>query len=103
MMHQGVDIAAEPGTPIFAPADGVISFAGFDGGYGQLISLDHGFGVVTRYGHCSQMFVKIGQKVHRGEKIGNVGNTGSTTGPHLHYEVRINNIPVDPRNFILDE
>lgn len=103
VMHNGIDIAAAPGSPIFAPADGVVSFAGFDPGYGNLVSIDHGYGVVTRYGHTSEIYVKVGQKVKRRELIAAVGNTGRSTGPHLHYEVRVNNVPVDPQNYVLDE
>lgn len=102
VMHKGLDIAAPPGTPIFAPADGVISYAGYDSGYGKLISIDHGYGMVTRYGHVSKIYSSLGQKVKRGDVIGAVGNTGRSTGPHLHYEVRINNVPVDPSNYILN-
>jgi murein DD-endopeptidase MepM/ murein hydrolase activator NlpD len=101
VMHKGLDIAAPPGTPIIAPADGVISYAGYDSGYGKLISIDHGYGMVTRYGHVSKIYATLGQKVKRGDVIGAVGNTGRSTGPHLHYEVRINNVPVDPSNYIL--
>ncbi len=103
MMHQGLDIAASPGAPIYAPADGVVSFAGYDAGYGKLVSIDHGYGVVTRYGHTSQIFVEVGQKIHRHDVIAAVGTTGRSTGPHLHYEVRVNNVPVDPQNYVLDE
>ncbi len=103
VMHNGIDIAASPGTPIFAPADGVVSFAGYDAGYGKLVSIDHGYGVVTRFGHNSQIFVKVGQKVTRRDIIAGVGTTGRSTGPHLHYEVRVNNVPVDPMNYILVE
>lgn len=103
VMHNGLDIAASPGSPIFAPADGVVSFAGYDPGYGKLVSIDHGYGVVTRYGHTSQIFVEVGQKVHRRDMIAAVGTTGRSTGPHLHYEVRVNNVPVDPQNYVLDE
>jgi murein DD-endopeptidase MepM/ murein hydrolase activator NlpD len=101
-LHTGLDIAASVGTPIYAPADGVISFAGYDGGYGKLLSLDHGYGVVTRFGHCSELYVQVGQKVKRGDVIGAVGNTGRSTAAHLHYEVRVNGIPVDPINYILE-
>lgn len=101
VMHKGLDIAAPPGTPIIAPADGVISYAGYDSGYGKLISIDHGYGMVTRYGHVSKIYATLGQKIKRGDVIGAVGNTGRSTGPHLHYEVRINNVPVDPSNYIL--
>lgn len=102
-MHNGLDIAAAPGTPIYAPADGVVSFAGYDPGYGKLVSIDHGYGVVTRFGHTSQIFVEVGQKIHRRDMIAAVGNTGRSTGPHCHYEVRVNNVPVDPHNYVLDE
>ena len=102
-MHNGIDIAAAPGSPIVAPADGIVSFAGYDPGYGKLVSIDHGYGVVTRFGHTSQIFVEVGQKVSRRDVIASVGNTGRSTGPHLHYEVRVNNIPVDPYNYVLDE
>ncbi len=102
-MHQGLDIAAAPGTPIYATADGVVSFAGYDPGYGKLVSIDHGYGVVTRFGHTSQIFVEVGQHVHRRDLIAAVGNTGRSTGPHCHYEVRVNNVPVDPHNYVLDE
>lgn len=103
VMHAGIDIAAAPGTPIYAPADGVVSFAGYDPGYGKLVSIDHGYGVVTRYGHNSQIFVKVGQRISRRDIVSAVGNTGRSTGPHLHYEVRVNNVPVDPSNYILAE
>jgi murein DD-endopeptidase MepM/ murein hydrolase activator NlpD len=103
MMHQGLDIAAAPGTSVYSPADGVVSFAGYDSGYGKLVSVDHGYGVVTRYGHNSKIFVKLGQTVRRGDLLTAVGNTGHSTGPHLHYEVRINGVPVDPTNYILEE
>ena len=103
VMHNGLDIAASPGSPIVAPADGVVSFAGYDPGYGKLVSIDHGYGVVTRFGHTSQLFVEVGQKVKRRDVIAAVGNTGRSTGPHVHYEVRVKNVPVDPANYVLDE
>lgn len=103
VMHNGLDIAAAPGAPIYAPADGVVSFAGYDPGYGKLVSVDHGYGVVTRFGHTSQIFVEVGQKIKRRDVIASVGNTGRSTGPHLHYEVRVNSVPVDPQNYVLDE
>ena len=102
-MHNGLDVAAAPGSPVYAPADGVISFAGFDESYGKLVSIDHGYGVMTRFAHNSQIYVQVGQRVTRWDVIAAVGNTGRSTGPHLHYEVRVNNVPVDPINFILDE
>lgn len=102
-MHAGLDIAASPGTPIYAPADGVVTFAAYDESYGKLVSIDHGYGVTTRFGHNSQIYVHVGQRVSKYDVIAAVGSTGRSTGPHLHYEVRINGTPVDPGNFILDE
>lgn len=102
-MHAGLDIAAAPGSPVYAPADGVIIFASYDETYGKLVSIDHGYGVTTRFAHNSQIYVSLGQKVSKYDVIASVGNTGRSTGPHLHYEVRINGTPVDPINFILDE
>ena len=102
-MHAGLDFVASTGTPVKAPADGVVSFAGWDEQYGKLVSIDHGFGVLTRYGHNSQLYVQVGQKVSKYDVISTVGTTGRSTGVHLHYEVRVNSIPVDPVNYILDE
>lgn len=102
-MHNGIDIAAAPGTPIFAPADGIVTFAAFDETYGKLVAIDHGYGIMTRFGHNSQLYVQVGQRVNRWDVIAAVGNTGRSTGPHCHYEVRLNNIPIDPSNYILDE
>lgn len=102
-MHAGLDFVASPGSPVRAPADGVVSFAGWDEQYGKLVSIDHGFGVLTRYGHNSQLYVQVGQKVSKYDVISAVGSTGRSTGAHLHYEVRVNNIPVDPNNYLLDE
>lgn len=102
-MHTGLDIAAAPGSPIYAPADGVVIFASYDESYGKLVSIDHGYGVTTRFGHNSQIYVHVGQKVTKYDVIAAVGSTGRSTGPHLHYEVRINGTPVDPANYILDE
>jgi murein DD-endopeptidase MepM/ murein hydrolase activator NlpD len=102
-LHAGLDIAAAPGSPVYAPADGVVVFASYDESYGKLITVDYGYGVITRFGHLSQIYVQAGQKVNKWDVIGAVGNTGRSTGPHLHYEVRINGTPVDPLNYILDE
>lgn len=102
-MHAGVDIAAAPGSPVYAPAEGIVIFAGYDDSYGKLVSIDHGYGVTTRYGHNSQIYVHVGQRVSKWDVIAAVGNTGRSTGPHLHYEVRVNGTPVDPMNYILDE
>ena len=98
--HSGVDIGAVFGQPIIAPADGVVDFADFMGGYGRAIILDHGHGITTRYGHLKSFLVFPGQHVHRGDTIGYVGDSGRSTGPHLHYEVRINDIPVNPHKYL---
>lgn len=102
-MHAGLDIIVSPGTPVRAPADGVVSFAGWDDFYGKLVSVDHGYGVLTRYAHNSEIFVQAGQKISKYDVISSSGSTGRSTGPHLHYEVRVNGIPVNPSNYILDE
>jgi len=101
-MHDGLDIAIPFGTAVHATADGTVVFASTEGGYGNLVVIDHGFGIKTRYGHLSQILVKAGQKVHRGDKVALSGNTGRSTGPHVHYEVRVNGIPQNPRKFILE-
>ncbi|MGB7586265.1 MAG: M23 family metallopeptidase, partial [Terriglobales bacterium] len=98
--HSGVDISASYGQPIIAPADGVILFADFLGGYGRAIMIDHGHGISTRYGHLANFAVTVGQYVHRGDTIGYVGMSGRSTGPHLHYEVRINDTPVNPHKYL---
>jgi murein DD-endopeptidase MepM/ murein hydrolase activator NlpD len=98
--HSGVDIGAMLGQPVIAPADGVVEFADFMGGYGRAVILDHGHAVSTRYGHLKAFAVFPGQHVHRGDTIGYVGDSGRSTGPHLHYEVRINDVPVNPRKYL---
>jgi murein DD-endopeptidase MepM/ murein hydrolase activator NlpD len=98
--HSGVDISCAYGSPVIAPADGVVTFAEFQGGYGKAITLDHGRGISTRYGHLSGFAVTPGQQVHRGDTIGYVGLSGRSTGPHLHYEVRINDAPVNPYKYL---
>jgi murein DD-endopeptidase MepM/ murein hydrolase activator NlpD len=98
--HSGVDISSNFGHPIIAPADGVVTFADFMGGYGKAIMLDHGHGISTRYGHLSGFAVTTGQHIHRGDTIGYVGLSGRSTGPHLHYEVRINDTPVNPYKYL---
>ena len=100
--HQGVDIAAAPGQPVRASADGIVMRAGTIGGLGKAIYLAHGYGVTTRYGHMSKIEVRPGQRVKRGDIIGRVGNTGRSTGYHLHYEVRQDGQPVNPLVYILD-
>ena len=101
-MHEGLDIATPHGQPVYSPSDGTVVFAGTEGGYGKVLVIDHGYGVKTRYGHLSEIFVKSGDRVARGGKVAAVGNTGRSTGPHLHYEVRVNGIPENPRKFILE-
>ncbi len=101
-IHEGVDIANYPGTAIKAPADGVVTFAQTKAGYGQTVVLDHGYGLETWYAHARRITVKRDQKVKRGETIALLGNSGRTTGPHLHYEVRVHGIPVDPLDYILE-
>jgi len=98
--HSGVDISSPVGTPIVAPADGNVVFSDSMGGYGRMIILDHGNGISTRYGHLSGFAVMAGQAVHRGDVIGFVGDSGRSTGPHLHYEVRINDTPVNPYKYL---
>jgi murein DD-endopeptidase MepM/ murein hydrolase activator NlpD len=98
--HEGMDIAAQTGTPVVAPADGVVVKAGFSSGYGNVVEISHGYGIKTVYGHNSRLNVKAGQRVRRGEIISYVGDTGSSTGPHLHYEVRLNGLPVNPAKYL---
>ena len=94
--HQGVDISAPTGTPVRAALDGSVLFAGWFGGYGKLVVIDHGEGISTLYGHLSAILVKPGQPIARGDMLGRVGSTGYSTGPHLHFEVRQNGRPIDP-------
>jgi murein DD-endopeptidase MepM/ murein hydrolase activator NlpD len=101
-MHEGYDIANKLGTPVHATADGIVIFAGIETGYGNMISLDHGYGISTNYAHLSAILVHEGDRVRRGQKIGLMGSTGRSIGSHLHYEVRINRVPVDPCNYILN-
>lgn len=101
-MHNGVDIASPTGTPIKAPSGGKIVFAGRSGGYGNTIVIQHGYGIATLYGHLSQVVVKQGEMVKRGDYIANVGTSGYSTGPHLHYEVSVDGIPSDPLSFIIN-
>jgi hypothetical protein len=100
-LHKGIDIAADMGTPIKAALDGKVIYAGWQMGYGKVINIDHGNGITTVYAHCSLIKIKKGQKVKRGEIIGNVGSTGKSTGPHLHFEVRLNNIPQNPADYLI--
>lgn len=98
--HSGQDIEAPSGTPISAAASGTVTYAGWMNGYGQLVIIDHGGGLSTRYGHLSRIEANVGQNILRGQQLGLVGSTGRSTGPHLHYEVRINDHPVNPRQYL---
>jgi murein DD-endopeptidase MepM/ murein hydrolase activator NlpD len=99
-LHSGIDLAGPAGSKIFATADGRVAYTGHQGAYGNMVDIDHGFSIVTRYGHLSQILVEDGQQVKKGQVIGIQGATGRATGPHLHYEVRFKDKPMDPRNFI---
>lgn len=101
-MHEGLDVGAKSGTPIIAPADGIVTFSGKKPGFGNFVQIDHGYGVETIYAHASRLYAKKGQRVGRGDLLAAIGSTGYSTGPHLHYEVRVNGTPVDPLYFILD-
>ena len=100
--HKGLDISAPRGTPVYAPARGAVTFAGRDGSYGLSIRLKHNSSLSTRFAHLNRIAIKSGQEVTRGELIGYVGSTGRSTGPHLHYEVRLNGVPVNPKRYILN-
>lgn len=102
-LHEGVDIATRAGSPIVATANGVVIRSGRDNSYGKMVEVDHGYGIITRYGHNSKNLVKTGDRVKRGEVIALVGNTGRSTGPHSHYEVILNGVPVNPLRYILEE
>ncbi len=100
--HMGLDIAARIGTPVMAPADGVVVFSGYDGGFGKMVRLAHGFGYTTIFGHLSKILVKPGDEIRRGDTIGLLGSTGRSTGPHLHYEVHEDGRSVNPLYYILN-
>ena len=101
--HSGIDLAASYGSPIVATSDGVVGTANWSGGYGLLVALDHGGGLQTRYGHMSRLNVVQGQQVRKGDVIGYVGSTGMSTGPHLHYEIRINGQAINPAAHLHDK
>jgi murein DD-endopeptidase MepM/ murein hydrolase activator NlpD len=98
--HSGIDISKSPGTPVSATADGIVSFSGWNGGSGNLVVLEHGFGYSTFYAHNKINIVKVGQKVRRGDVIGYIGSTGNTTGPHVHYEIWKDGSSVNPKKYI---
>lgn len=100
--HKGLDIANRQGTPIVATADGVVTFTGSKGNIGKLLIIDHGHGMVTKFGHLQKIIKKRGETVKRGDHVAYMGNTGKSTGPHVHYEVRLNGLPVNPSKYILD-
>ena len=100
--HKGIDIATRRDTEIIAPASGVVSYTGYDSGLGRIVKINHGNGLQTLYGHLAKDAVRIGQKVKRGDVIGFVGNTGMSTGPHLHYEVYVNGLPINPLRYIIN-
>ncbi len=99
--HMGVDIGAAMGTPIIAPADGIVASAGREAEYGRLVCLDHGHGFATMFGHLSQIYVRAGEAVKAGQILGTVGTSGSTTGPHLHYEIKVYGRPVNPFSYLI--
>jgi murein DD-endopeptidase MepM/ murein hydrolase activator NlpD len=101
--HEGIDVSAPMGSPIEAPAAGLVTDAGWETGYGNTITINHGFGIVTKFAHASKLLVKTGQRVSRGQRIALVGNSGLATGPHLHYEVHVNGRPVNPLKYVLPE
>jgi murein DD-endopeptidase MepM/ murein hydrolase activator NlpD len=101
--HEGIDVSAPQGSPIEAPANGTVIRAGWENGYGNVVEINHGYGIVTRFAHASKLLVSRGQRVTRGERVALVGSTGLATGPHLHYEVHVNGRPVDPLRYVLPE
>ncbi len=101
-LHKGLDISARTGTPVFATADGVITFSDNKSLLGNMVIVDHGHGLVTRYAHLNKIYKQSGDSIKRGDILGEVGNTGRTTGPHLHYDVRLNGISVNPEKYIVD-
>lgn len=103
VFHEGLDIAAPYGLDVKATAKGIVVFSGEKSGYGNVVTIDHGYGYMTRYGHNSRLTVKVGDKVEKGDAVAKVGSTGRSTGPHSHYEVLVNGIPVNPTKFIIDE
>jgi murein DD-endopeptidase MepM/ murein hydrolase activator NlpD len=102
MQHNGIDIATRMDTPVMAPAAGIVSYVGYHNGLGKMLKINHGYGIQTIYGHLSKFNTQSGHRIKRGEVIAYVGNTGLSTGPHLHYEVVVNNIPVNPMKYILN-
>ena len=102
-MHTGTDFAAHTGTPIYATGDGTVKLSGREGGYGNVVVINHGYGYETLYAHMSKVKAKRGQKVKRGDIIGYVGSTGLSTGPHLHYEIHKDGKPIDPVSYFYQD
>ena len=100
--HEGIDIVAPKGTPVKSPADGIVTYSGVDPSLGNMLVVDHGYGVITRYGHINANLVREGQRVKRGDALATVGTTGRSTGPHLHYEIRINDVAINPLKLIIN-
>jgi murein DD-endopeptidase MepM/ murein hydrolase activator NlpD len=101
--HEGIDVTAPMGSPIEAPAAGIVTDAGWESGYGNVVTIEHGFGIETKFAHASKLLVRTGQRVSRGQRIALVGNSGLATGPHLHYEVHVKGRPVDPLKYVLPD
>ena len=101
--HEGIDVQAPLGAPIQSPGAGVVISTGWETGYGNTVEIDHGYGITTKFAHCSKILVRQGQRVKRGDLIAQVGNTGLATGPHLHYEVHVHGQPVDPLRYVLPQ
>ncbi len=101
--HEGIDVSAPMGSPIEAPAAGIVTDAGWESGYGNTVTIEHGFGIETKFAHASKLLVRTGQRVSRGQRIALVGNSGLATGPHLHYEVHVKGRPVDPLKYVLPD
>jgi murein DD-endopeptidase MepM/ murein hydrolase activator NlpD len=101
--HEGIDVTAPMGSPIEAPAAGIVTDAGWESGYGNTVTIEHGFGIETKFAHASKLLVRTGQRVSRGQRIALVGNSGLATGPHLHYEVHVKGRPVDPLKYVLPD
>jgi murein DD-endopeptidase MepM/ murein hydrolase activator NlpD len=99
-MHTGIDFRGTAGDPIHATAAGIVSSAGWSGSYGKMVEIDHGNGLATRYGHMSEIDVNVGDSIRVGQTVGRIGSTGRSTGPHVHYETRINGEAVDPQKFL---
>jgi murein DD-endopeptidase MepM/ murein hydrolase activator NlpD len=99
-MHTGLDMRGDTGDPVRVTANGTVTTAGFNGGYGKMVEVDHGNGLATRYGHLSAIDVKVGERVRIGQILGKIGTTGRSTGPHLHYETRVDGEAVDPQKYL---